>query len=720
MFLMKGPPKKAVVNNPVLQEPKQEQPQRVPTLILNMIVKNESRVIERMLKSVSSIIDYYVICDTGSTDDTPNIIRRFFEENHPNIQGQVIHHPFRDFGYNRTYSFRKCQEIFPQGDFVLLMDADMVIWVDPNIFRPDEFKKGLLDVGADVYLMYQGCVEFHTKNVRICRNHTGFSYRGVTHEYLDTPPYSKNMTIESSNIQILDVGDGGAKTDKYERDITLLENGLLLEPDNCRYMFYLGNSYKDSGNYEKAIEIYKRRIQKGGWFEETWLCHYNTGVCYKLLGRMAEAYKAWLDAFELYPNRIENLYEIVNDSRLSGKNFTAFYFYEMAKHAMGVNPSLDFLFTRADIYNWKLDFELSIIAYYIPKMMELSKRPYVINTCMNLLALPFLPNDAFQNIFRNYKFYVLALPTTDKWKTSPLTLHGNETGVFINSTPSIVRHRVETDGDECYWVNIRYVNYRINQEGNYENRERIHTRNILFKKNTFTFPDGNSIPVEIQYNKELDNFYIGLEDIRLFSHQGELYYNANRGIGCGKMLVEHGKIRPETGETYENRLLKSPENRDIEKNWVMFSKGDQLWMVYNWGPLQLGQLTKGEDGKNDTLVVKMVQPEVPAFFRQVRGSTNGVYLADKREIWFLCHLVSYEERRRYYHLFIVLDGDTLILKKWTPLFIFEKETLVEYSLGFVIDNGGKNWIVSKSSMDQTTEFLVVPIQDIVFVNSKSK
>ena len=78
MFLMKGHHKKVTALQPSKTDKGQEVNNTSPTIVLNMIVKNESRVIERMLKSVSPLIDYYVICDTGSTDETPNIIRRFF------------------------------------------------------------------------------------------------------------------------------------------------------------------------------------------------------------------------------------------------------------------------------------------------------------------------------------------------------------------------------------------------------------------------------------------------------------------------------------------------------------------------------------------------------------------------------------------------------------------------------------------------------------------
>ena len=38
------------------------------------IVKNEEEILRTMLDSVKSLVDEYIICDTGSTDNTKNII----------------------------------------------------------------------------------------------------------------------------------------------------------------------------------------------------------------------------------------------------------------------------------------------------------------------------------------------------------------------------------------------------------------------------------------------------------------------------------------------------------------------------------------------------------------------------------------------------------------------------------------------------------------------
>jgi len=69
-------------------------------LCLNMIVKNESRIIRRLMESVISVIDSYCICDTGSTDDTIAIIRDYMTA--AGKTGEVYSEPFKNFGYNRT------------------------------------------------------------------------------------------------------------------------------------------------------------------------------------------------------------------------------------------------------------------------------------------------------------------------------------------------------------------------------------------------------------------------------------------------------------------------------------------------------------------------------------------------------------------------------------------------------------------------------------------
>ena len=95
------------------------------TLVLNMIVKNESCIIKRVLESVFNIIDSYCICDTGSTDNTAEIITNFFKEK--NIPGKIVYEPFKNFEYNRNFALQSC---IGMGDYVLLIDADMQLKIN--------------------------------------------------------------------------------------------------------------------------------------------------------------------------------------------------------------------------------------------------------------------------------------------------------------------------------------------------------------------------------------------------------------------------------------------------------------------------------------------------------------------------------------------------------------------------------------------------------------
>ena len=97
---------------------------KIPTVCLNMIVKNEAKVITRMLQSVLPMIDSYCICDTGSTDNTTALIETFMRQH--SVPGMILHEPFRDFGHTRSFALQAAAEHM-DADYLLLLDADMIL-----------------------------------------------------------------------------------------------------------------------------------------------------------------------------------------------------------------------------------------------------------------------------------------------------------------------------------------------------------------------------------------------------------------------------------------------------------------------------------------------------------------------------------------------------------------------------------------------------------------
>jgi len=207
-----------------------------PTLCLNMIVKNESKIITRLFDSVVTIIDSYCICDTGSTDDTVQIIREYFSKK--NIPGLIVSEPFKNFCHNRNFALHSALGL---SDYILLMDADMTLEIN-------NFTKQYL-ISADSFHILQGNDSYHYQNMRIVKNNGLYSYCGVTHEYINVPAKNITHSFTKTQLFIRDIGDGGSKSDKFERDIKLLSDGIKDEPNNVRYHFYLANSYYDHGDF---------------------------------------------------------------------------------------------------------------------------------------------------------------------------------------------------------------------------------------------------------------------------------------------------------------------------------------------------------------------------------------------------------------------------------------------------------------------------------------
>ena len=680
-----------------------------PTLCLNMIVKNESRIIERLLASVAPWIDSYCICDTGSTDNTVDLIRAFFDAR--SIPGKIVFEPFRDFGHNRTAALQACRGM-DHADFILLLDADMCFWVDPALTKPMLMQ--MLDCGDAIHVL-QGTDDFHYQNVRIVRNRGDLSYWGVTHEYIQLPDQVRHIHIDKSLVFIRDIGDGGCKTDKFERDIRLLERGLVDCPNNARYTFYLANSYRDAGQADKAIETYRKRVALGDWIEEVWSSHYNIGLCYRAKGDMANAIFAWLEAYHCFPERVENLYQIIHYYRVNSQPKLAYPFYVLAKNELKKRRTTTYLFMHKAMYDYMIDYEMTILGYYC------NTDGYdLVRLSMNVLNYPTLEDNIRRNVLSNYKFYAPAIkqwhgstdPTTEQLLTTLRTVGRETLGIlgdpdFVPSTPSIVRL-----SKTSYAVCIRYHNYQIDDKGNYIQRSTIASKNrlVILDQTGDTWAVRSSVWIE--HDPQYDDRYVGTEDLRIRPHRDQdqednpiiLQYNGNRYLAeTSTMVVEVADFNATVGNSAPPKHLRRMDGqRSIEKNWVFvdpMANSLSQRMIYDWSPLIVGSVY-------DNQFVKKHEIATPPCFKQVRGSTNGQAVG-LDEIWFLCHVVSYEDRRYYYHLVVVLDRTTLALKRYTTLWTFEGSK-VEFTLGFVYQEETDTFLIGYSVMDCKTDYMVIP------------
>jgi glycosyltransferase involved in cell wall biosynthesis len=309
-----------------------------------MMVRNEASVIRRAMESVMSIIDYWIICDTGSEDDTRDIIRDTLKD----IPGELHEVPWINFGHNRT---QVIQLASGKADYILIMDADMTA----NVHAP--FKHLLT---ADAYeIRYEGN-DSYTQRMLVSAA-IPWRFVGVTHEYIDSDELQTVDWLPA--LSLTHFGDGGMRSDKFERDIRLLSEALQTDPGNARYIFYLAQSYKDLRRYEEALPWFRERAaMEDSWDEERWFAQ-------KQVGRMMlrcnhdwkETYRELMEAYRMRPWRLEPLHLIVQQLRIrqeyeQGYRLAAFI-------AQGIEfPSQEILFIDKPVYDYLLLLEYGVCA----------------------------------------------------------------------------------------------------------------------------------------------------------------------------------------------------------------------------------------------------------------------------------------------------------------------------------------------------------------------
>lgn len=691
------------MNNILVSNNDKETPEK--KICLTMIVKNESNTILRLFESLDGFIDEFCICDTGSTDDTIKKITDYFKEK--DIKGNIIHEAFKNFGYNRNVVLKYANDN-SKSNYLLLMDSDMVMKY-PTLSKK-KVKRMIFLNGGDAFNIFQGTESFHYKNMRIIKNcKDGYSYWGTTHEYVNTPSNISITTISKNVLFIDDIGDGGCKSDKCERDIRLLKEGLEECPDNKRYLFYLANTYKDSNNFEDAITYYKKRIAVRGWNEEIWYCFYNIGKCFDRMDNKPAAVYYWLEAYNHSPHRCESLYEIIKHYRCSGNHKLAYNFYVMADYERNKLTSFDYLFLQKDVYDYKLDYEMTILGYYCnPKNYDMVK----INT--KILSQEHVEDGIYDNILSNYKFYAKKLCEFKKNDSTivsqknikvldkigdKLILEIGRNEVFNKSTPCIC----SVNNIEMY-VCVRFVNYKIKNDGSYMLGSNIETINVIALID-ITVPEWKITKEFILgYDNISGSRYVGVEDVRIFltttdkfSKIPVILYNATRAMTYESICMEYGSIDLANNKTKDACQLKGRTN--VEKNWVLFEdiSTDSIKCIYSWYPLIIGDIVGDEYIETRRIFTN-------SFFKRMRGSTNGVLV--NSEIWFITHVVSYETLRNYYHCFVVLDPCTYEVKRYTPLFKFDSDA-IEYTLGFKFFNKTNEFLLGYSKMDGSCNFMCI-------------
>lgn len=329
------------------------------TIGLVMIVRDEASVIRRCLDSVQLLVDYVLVVDTGSRDGTPGIVRRYLADT--GLRGEIVEEPWRDFGYNRSFSLAQLRAR-ADVDYALVMDADDVLVVDAG-FDPAGFKATLDRPCYDVEIR-SGLVKFWRP--LLLSNRLDFRYKGVLHEVLAGPPeagapgYAAGFHIKAGTD-----GVRWRNPHRHRDEAATLEQALESETDpiiRARYTYYLALNCMEAGNHEKALKLFLKRAELGVWPPELALSLYHAARMMETLRYPDTAIiGAYLRAYEADPSRAEPLHGALSYCRLNNKPHQG---YLIGKHAIGMAEPLHGLYVESWIYDYGLLEEFSVAAYH--------------------------------------------------------------------------------------------------------------------------------------------------------------------------------------------------------------------------------------------------------------------------------------------------------------------------------------------------------------------
>ena len=355
-----------------------------------MIVKNESHIIHECLNTVYKYIDYWVICDTGSTDNTKQIITDFFKEK--GIPGEIHDHEWKNFGHNRTLAFKAAEG---KADYAWVIDADD--YLEGELILPP-------NTNVDSYALRIKRGSFFWWRNQVFKLDCNWEYKGVLHEYAACQKQNPIISKLEGNYNICARTMGGARNvgitpiEKYSRDAVILEEAMKEDPTNTRHQFYLAQSYFDSQQWEKSDEAYRKRVEMGGWEEEVFYSLYRIAMIAAITNKQfGEIKEKFLMAWNYRPIRAEPLYHIAKMYRLINQPRLSYLYAKMAKQMP--YPHFDILFIDDDIYKWQIDDEIAATAFYLHRYDE------GLAAGRSLLTNPLYPESERARMETNLKLY---------------------------------------------------------------------------------------------------------------------------------------------------------------------------------------------------------------------------------------------------------------------------------------------------------------------------
>lgn len=384
-------------------------------LVLTQIMKNEAHVITRMLDSIKTIVDIVCLVDTGSTDNTIEVVKNWGIQN--NIETHVFERVFDNFENSRNYSIQVAREVTKDrgNDYWgFWLDADETIEILPT------FNKAGINKDLYMFNTYINVMKY-TRN-ECYKLDKPFRFYGPVHEFIVCD--DKNITsglMEGLNVRVqMDGGSWkGNIPEKYKSHAFVLEKYIDQNRQDPRWIFYTAQSYHDSAcipdnreeneeRLRRSMKYYKERISRNdGYPEEIFYSQYRVGTIMRALEEpWTLTMNEFLKAYSMDPLRGEPIKAIVDYYLAVGEWNNAYLFSKFAKmnfHQKNPYPTR-LLFVDESLYIWKL-LEVHAAASFYTGRKDEARQSYQEMVKISREQPQYFTQEDLQKIMMNAQFF---------------------------------------------------------------------------------------------------------------------------------------------------------------------------------------------------------------------------------------------------------------------------------------------------------------------------
>jgi tetratricopeptide (TPR) repeat protein len=605
-------------------------------MALCMLVRDDEAIVERSLRSVRDLIDYWVICDAGSQHRTSEIVAEVLAD----IPGELHRREWLDFGHNRSELMELAHD---KADYLLLLDPDMTL----IRFGP------LPELLDDAYILREVGGNPASGAPRVVRGSRGWWYEGSTHEVLVT-----NGRHSEAELDVLGIerhADDALRRRALVRQLDILEREVTTGRPKPRTVFYLAQTLRDLGRPWAAIEWYGRRKELGDSDEETFYANFQEGLL-RAKNDFLAAVPILLEAWQRRPTRAEPLYELARGYMERGEAVLAYHFANLGVQ-IAVPP--DTLFVDHRIYVWGLRFERGWAAAQLGKFDEARADLRAVLEAEGLQADFAELAQTWLNGIEESAEDVTPMRGASRGRVPvPLArlvddvrigmIHLDVSPAWPTFNPSIA-----SDG-EGFSMIVRSTNVRFEHGTLYFEEAAHHNVNYLVKL------DANLGVTTVDRIKEDSEGFVrhearvtGFMDLRLIEVNGRWFASGSSlQLSPHRQSYEMALLDLDGARVTNVQRLRGPDLEREEKNWMPFVHDGELHYIYSCGPMVVFRYERATGSLR-----LAAQSDSPRFTASFRGGSQGLAL-DGGGYLFVIH-ETYRQSRRlsYLHRFIEIDQD---------------------------------------------------------------